>query len=87
MIAWLRRLVRWPRRRRTPPRDPFAGIGSVPYQAISMGRHGWGVELNSEYFKAALHYCQTAEAEAIAPTLFDFGSPAGVPAGNEGRAA
>jgi DNA modification methylase len=31
--------------------DPFAGIGSVPYQAVQMGRRGIGIELKDSYFK------------------------------------
>ncbi len=30
--------------------DPFAGIGSVPYQAVIMGRRGLGIELKESYF-------------------------------------
>lgn len=30
--------------------DPFAGIASVPYQAILMGRRGLGIELKDSYF-------------------------------------
>lgn len=30
--------------------DPFAGIGSVPYQAVVMGRRGLGIELKESYF-------------------------------------
>lgn len=54
--------------------DPFAGIGSVPYQAITMGRHGWGSELNADYWKNSIHYCERAEAELTVPTLFDLES-------------
>ena len=31
--------------------DPFAGIGSVPYQAVQMGRRAIGIELKDSYFK------------------------------------
>lgn len=31
--------------------DPFAGIGSVPYQAVQMGRRAVGVELKESYYK------------------------------------
>ncbi len=31
--------------------DPFAGIGSVPWQAVQMGRRGIGIELKDSYFK------------------------------------
>lgn len=33
--------------------DPFAGIGSVPYVALKMGRRGIGVELKESYYKQA----------------------------------
>ena len=31
--------------------DPFAGIGSVPYQAVQMGRRAVGIELKESYYK------------------------------------
>lgn len=37
-----------------------------------MGRKGYGIELNSDYFRDGLGYLKMAEAEASAPTLFDF---------------
>jgi hypothetical protein len=52
--------------------DPFAGIFTVPYLAVQLGRIGWGVELNHEYWRCGTGYCQMAEAEAGAPTLFDM---------------
>lgn len=52
--------------------DPFAGIGTVPYRAVSLGRRGAGVELNDGYFADAVRYCERAEAKASAPTLFDL---------------
>lgn len=33
--------------------DPFAGIGSVPYVAVTMGRRGIGVELKESYYEQA----------------------------------
>ena len=33
--------------------DPFAGIASVPYQAVIMGRRGMGIELKESYFTQA----------------------------------
>lgn len=52
--------------------DPFAGIFSVPYQAIKMGRRGVGTELNETYFNAGVQYCHDIEVKKAAPTLFDF---------------
>ena len=43
--------------------DPFAGIGSVPYQAVKMGRRGLGVELKKEYYQQAAQNLQKAEAD------------------------
>jgi DNA modification methylase len=52
--------------------DPFAGLGTVPMRAISMGRRGAGSELNPDYFRAAAGYLREAESEAAVPTLFDL---------------
>lgn len=50
--------------------DPFAGIGTVPYQAVKLGRRAIGTELNPLYFDAMCRYLVEAEAERSAPTLF-----------------
>lgn len=52
--------------------DPFAGLFTVPYCAIKAGRFGLGIELSESYFKDGARYCQEAESEAMAPTLFDL---------------
>ncbi|TAK94680.1 DNA methylase N-4 [Patescibacteria group bacterium] len=52
--------------------DPFAGIFTVPYCAIHLGRQGWGIELSAEYFDSGAGYCEQAEAEHCMPTLFDL---------------
>lgn len=52
--------------------DPFAGIFSVPYQAVKMGRNGIGIELNEEYWRCGVGYCEMAEADLNVPTLFDL---------------
>jgi DNA modification methylase len=44
--------------------DPFCGIGSVPYQAVLMGRRGLGIELKDTYFDQAAKNMQTAEESA-----------------------
>lgn len=64
--------------------DPFLGIGSTAFQAIKMGRDGRGIELNEEYWRCAVGYCEAAESAVDVPTLFDMA--AGVPAG-DGRGA
>ena len=52
--------------------DPFAGLFSVPYMAVKMGRKGHGVELNTDYFRDGIGYLKRAEQELSTPTLFDF---------------
>lgn len=52
--------------------DPFAGLFTTVYVAIQMGRRGYGSELSSEYWQAGVSYCQKAEMQALAPTLFDL---------------
>jgi DNA modification methylase len=52
--------------------DPFAGLGTVPYLAIKMGRKGYGVELKPEYFQSFVKYCKDMEVEKTSPTLFDM---------------
>jgi len=52
--------------------DPFGGIMSVPYMAIKMGRCGYGVELNHNYWRDGLQYLRSAETEIRTPMLFDF---------------
>lgn len=52
--------------------DPFGGLMTVPMTAVKMHRHGYGVELNSDYFRDGVGYLQEAENEIETPTLFDF---------------
>lgn len=52
--------------------DPFAGLFTVPYEAVKMGRRGKGVELNSDYFRDGVGYLEAADAQQNAPTLFDL---------------
>jgi DNA modification methylase len=40
--------------------DPFAGAGTVPLVAARLGRHGIGIELNSEYVKLAKERLKSA---------------------------
>lgn len=52
--------------------DPFGGLMTVPMTAVKMGRYGYGIELNADYFRDGVGYLQDAEAEVETPTLFDF---------------
>lgn len=52
--------------------DPFAGLFTVPYVALKLGRQAYGVELNPVYFDAGCGYCEKAEVEISTPTLFDM---------------
>lgn len=46
--------------------DPFAGIGSVPYQAVIMGRRGLGIELKDSYFAQAINNMDLAAESYVA---------------------
>lgn len=52
--------------------DPFGGLMSVPYRAIELGRRGYGIELNHDYWKYGVGYCRAAEQKLKIPTLFDI---------------
>lgn len=52
--------------------DPFGGLMTVPERAVRMGRRGYGIELNVDYFRDGVGYLKAAEAAVDMPTLFDF---------------
>jgi len=58
--------------------DPFAGIGSVPYVALKLGRRGIGFELKESYYRQAKANLETAvnEPEMDCPvgqmSIWDF---------------
>ena len=52
--------------------DPFAGLMTVPYMAVKMGRRGYGIELNHESWKDGCRYLKDIEVEVMAPTLFEL---------------
>ena len=52
--------------------DPFGGVMTVPYVAIKTGRRGIGVELNWQYWRYGVNFCQRLEKDQNAPTLFDM---------------
>lgn len=51
--------------------DPFGGVASVPYQALKMDRKAIGIELSTEYWMLGAPFCERAERNLLAPTLFD----------------
>lgn len=52
--------------------DPFAGLFTVSYMAIKLGRFGHGIELSDRYYADGVRYCQDIERQVLAPTLFDI---------------
>jgi len=50
---------------------PFAGIGSEIYQAIKMGRRGYGIELKKSYFDVAVKNCLRAKDASEVENIFD----------------
>lgn len=52
--------------------DPFAGLFTVPMSAIKLGRKGYGIELNEDYFRDGVGYCRRAEIQKDIPSLFDL---------------
>jgi hypothetical protein len=52
--------------------DPFGGIGTVAYRSVLLGRRGYSIELNRDYFLDSIVYCETAEQKSSVPTLFDL---------------
>ena len=62
--------------------DPFAGLHTVPYIAVQMGRRGYGIELSPEYWQWGVRYCKDAENSRLAPTLFDLTALEAAPTAN-----
>lgn len=52
--------------------DPFGGLMTVPERAVRMGRKGYGIELNADYFRDGVGYLKAAESQIDMPTLFDL---------------
>ena len=52
--------------------DPFAGLMTVPYRALMLGRRGYGIELNHDYYLDGVNYLRAAEQDLNAPSLFDL---------------
>ena len=51
--------------------DPFGGLMTVPYRAVKLGRKGYGVELNPDYWRDGLGYLQACDEKIEVPSLFD----------------
>lgn len=52
--------------------DPFAGLFTVPYIAVKMGRYGIGTELNADYFRDGVGYLKSTDELTDQLTLFDL---------------
>ncbi len=52
--------------------DPFGGLGTVALMAMRLGRRGYTIELNSDYFRDAVNYLEAEDAKLEMPTLFDM---------------
>jgi DNA modification methylase len=52
--------------------DPFAGLFTVPYIAVKMGRYGIGTELNADYFRDGVGYLKSTDEVTDQLTLFDL---------------
>jgi DNA-directed RNA polymerase subunit RPC12/RpoP len=52
--------------------DPFAGLMTVPYRALKLGRRGYGVELNPESYRDGVRYLEAIEQEVESASLFDI---------------
>ena len=52
--------------------DPFGGLMTVPLTAIKLGRRGYGIELNTDYFRDGVGYLKQYEESQEQLTLFDF---------------
>jgi len=52
--------------------DPFSGIGSTVYSAVSMGRYGIGFELKESYWKQSIKNLQFLESKEKQGDLFNI---------------
>lgn len=51
--------------------DPFAGLMTVPYRAMKLGRKGIGIELNPAYFAEGVSIVEALAQDLATPSLFD----------------
>lgn len=52
--------------------DPFGGIGTVALEAVKMGRRGYTIELNNDYFRDAVGYLKELDDQGETFSLFDL---------------
>lgn len=52
--------------------DPFGGLMTVPLTAIKLGRKGYGIELNPDYFRDGVGYLKQYEETDEQMSLFDM---------------
>lgn len=52
--------------------DPFAGLMTVPYCALKLGRRGLGIELSPTYWADGVGYLRAAENQLAVPSLLDL---------------
>ena len=52
--------------------DPFGGLGTVALMAMKMGRKGYSIELNHDYFNDAVGYLKSEDEKEEQITLFDM---------------
>lgn len=52
--------------------DPFGGLGTVALEAMKLGRRGYSIELNPDYFRDAVAYLKAEDEKEDVPTLFDL---------------
>ncbi len=51
--------------------DPFGGLMTVPLVAMKLGRKGYGIELNPDYFRDGVGYLKAEDSKSEQMTLFD----------------
>lgn len=52
--------------------DPFGGLGTVALEAVKVGRHGYTIELNNDYFRDAVGYLKELDEKEETISLFDM---------------
>ena len=52
--------------------DPFGGLGTVALEAVKAGRHGYTIELNSDYFRDAVGYLKELDEQDKTISLFEL---------------